>query len=49
MADQTTAERQLPKLPDKTEQPKEEAGPNKLSSNNWNSFVVEGGVILILK
>ena len=39
MADQTTAERQLPKLPDKTEQPKEEAGPNKLSSNNWNSFV----------
>ena len=39
MGDRTTDERQLPKLPDKTEQPKEEAGPNKLSSNNWNSFV----------
>jgi hypothetical protein len=39
MADRRTAQGQLPKLPDKTEEPKQEAGPPRLSSNNWNSFV----------
>jgi hypothetical protein len=36
---QETAQGQLPRLPDKSQKPAEEAGPNKLSSNNWNSFV----------